>query len=91
MHQALGNFKIDTVNRNMSKQTRKQSKQQGGKKQKQQKQQGGKRGTRKMGKGASKWNELVMKVYKDLKKKDPNVKLGAAMKEASRRKKRGDL
>jgi len=75
----------------MSKQTRKQQKQQGGKKQKQQKQQGGKRGTRKMGKGASKWNELVMKVYKDLKKKDPNVKLGAAMKEASRRKKRGDL
>jgi len=77
----------------MSKQTRKQSKQQGGKKQqKQQKQEGGKkRGTRKMPKGASKWNELVMKVYKDLKKKDPNVKLGAAMKEASRRKKRGDL
>ena len=74
----------------MSKQTRKQSKkQQGGKKQ--QKQQGGKRTTRKMPKGASKWNELVMKVYKDLKKKDPNVKLGAAMKEASRRKKRGDL
>ena len=76
----------------MSKQTRKQQKQDGGKKQKQQKQQGGKkRATRKMGKGASKWNELVMKVYKDLKKKDPNVKLGAAMKEASRRKKRGDL
>lgn len=76
----------------MSKQTRKQQKQQGGKKEKkQQKQQGGKRGTRKMHKGASKWNELVMKVYKDLKKKDPNVKLGAAMKEASRRKKRGDL
>ena len=79
----------------MSKQTRKQSKQQGGQKQKQQKQQGGKkhgkRATRKMSKGASKWNELVMKVYKDLKKKDPNVKLGAAMKEASRRKKRGEL
>ena len=86
MHQALGNFKIDTVNRNMSKQTRKQE---GGKKQKQEG--GKKRGTRKMSKGASKWNELVMKVYKDLKKKDPNVKLGAAMKEASRRKKRGDL
>lgn len=79
----------------MSKQTRKQQKQDGGKKQQKQdggkKQQGGKRGTRKMHKGASKWNELVMKVYKDLKKKDPNVKLGAAMKEASRRKKRGDL
>ena len=72
----------------MSKQTRKQSKQQCDKKQKKQ---GGKRATRKMSKGASKWNELVMKVYKDLKKKDPNVKLGAAMKEASRRKKRGDL
>ena len=90
MHHALGNFKIDIVNRNMSKQTRKQQK--GGKKEKkQQKQQGGKRGTRKMAKGASKWNELVMRVYKDLKKKDPNVKLGAAMKEASRRKKRGEL
>lgn len=72
----------------MSKQTRKQSKKQCDKKQKKQ---GGKRATRKMSKGASKWNELVMKVYKDLKKKDPNVKLGAAMKEASRRKKRGDL
>ena len=76
----------------MSKQTRKQSKQQGGKKQKQQKQEGGKkRGTRKMGKGASKWNELVMKVFREMRQKDKTVKLGAAMTEASRRKKRGDL
>ena len=75
----------------MSKQTRKQSKQQGGKKQKQQKQQGGKRSTRKMSKGASKWNELVMKVFREMRQKDKKVKLGAAMTEASRRKKRGDL
>jgi hypothetical protein len=93
MHQALGNFKIEIVNRNMSKQTRKQ---QGGKKQqKQQKQEGGKkhgkRGTRKMSKGASKWNELVMKVFKELRQKDKTVKLGEAMTEASRRKKRGEL
>jgi hypothetical protein len=44
---------------------------------------GGKKGTRK----ANKWTLFVKKVYNEMKKKDKNVKLGAAMKEASRRKK----
>ena len=43
------------------------------------------------GKGPSDWNKSVMKIYKELKKKNPGVKLGAAMKEASRRKKAGKL
>jgi len=47
--------------------------------------------THKKGKGPSDWNKKVMAIYKDMKKKDKNVKLGAAMKEASRRKKRGEL
>ena len=42
-----------------------------------------KKGTRKM----SKWTLFVKKIYNEMKKKDKNVKLGAAMKEASRRKK----
>jgi hypothetical protein len=66
--------------------------------QEQQKQQGGRRSrrharkTHKKGKkGPSDWNKKVMAIYRDMKKKDKNVKLGAAMKEASRRKKRGEL
>jgi hypothetical protein len=43
------------------------------------------------GKGASDWNKKVMEIYRELKKKNPGVKLGAAMKEASRRKKAGKL
>jgi len=43
------------------------------------------------GKGASDWNKKVMEIYRELKKKNPSVKLGAAMKEASRRKKAGKL
>ncbi len=50
---------------------------------------GGRRKTRKLSKGASSWNKLVMKVYHDMKKKDPNVKLGAAMKRAAQMKKSG--
>jgi len=47
--------------------------------------------TRKMksGKGtrkASKWTKFVTKVYTEMKKKDKSVKLGDAMKEASKRK-----
>lgn len=60
--------------------------------------QGGKRKSRRGGKkggktrkGASDWNKKVMEVYRELKKKNPGVKLGAAMKEASRRKKAGKL
>jgi len=52
-------------------------------------QNGGKK-TRKS-KGPSDWNKKVMMIYRELKKKDKNVKLGAAMKEASRRKKAGKL
>ena len=40
------------------------------------------KGTRKI----SKWTAFVKKIYQEMKKKDKNVKLGAAMKEASRRK-----
>lgn len=52
---------------------------------------GGKRKTRKMSKGASSWQESVMKVYRDMKKKDPHVKLGVAMKKASEMKRKGQL
>ena len=40
------------------------------------------KGTRK----ASKWTNFVKKIYQEMKKKNKNVKLGAAMKEASKRK-----
>lgn len=43
----------------------------------------GKKGTRK----ASPWTKFVKKIYTEMKKKNKNVKLGDAMKEASRRKK----
>lgn len=52
---------------------------------------GKRRKTRKMSKGASNWNKKVMEVYRELKKKNPATKLGDAMRECSRRKKRGDL
>jgi hypothetical protein len=58
---------------------------QGGKKE------GGKRKTRRMAKGPSEWNKKVMEVYRDMKKKDKSVRLGAAMKRASQMKKRGEL
>ena len=53
-------------------------------------QKGGKKGStgskgRKTRKG-SKWTDFVKKIYNEMKKKDKNVKLGAAMKEASKRK-----
>ena len=52
----------------------------------------GKKGAKtRKGKGASDWNKKVMEIYRELKKKNPGVKLGAAMKEASRRKKKGQL
>lgn len=53
---------------------------------------GGKRNkTRKVSKGASDWNKKVMEVYHELKKKNPATKLGDAMRECSKRKKRGEL
>jgi hypothetical protein len=58
---------------------------------------GGKRNTRKNRASSRKnkssrknrgtpWTKFVKKVYDEMKRKDKNVKLGAAMKEASRRK-----
>jgi hypothetical protein len=47
--------------------------------------------TRKMAKGPSDWNKKVMMIYRQMKQKDKNVKFGAAMKEASPRKKAGKL
>jgi hypothetical protein len=41
---------------------------------------------RRISKGASSWNKKVMEVYREMKRKDPNTKLGDAMKEAARRK-----
>jgi hypothetical protein len=49
-------------------------------------QMGGRKKTRKLNKKASKWTDFVKKIYGEMKKKNPSVKLGAAMKEASRRK-----
>jgi hypothetical protein len=46
---------------------------------------GGKK-TRKMNPKAQKWTGFVKKIYQEMKRKDKNVKLGDAMKEASRRK-----
>ena len=46
----------------------------------------GRKGTRKMGKKVSQWTAFVKKIYTEMKRKNPSVKLGAAMKEASRRK-----
>jgi hypothetical protein len=60
----------------------------GTRKQKQQKkQQGGKRkGTRKLSKGASAWHKHMMKVYREMKAKDPKTSLMDAMKAAKKRK-----
>ena len=71
----------------MPMQSRKQQKQQ--QKQQQQQQEGGRRKTARKGKSSRKgtpWTRFVTKIYAEMKKKDKNVKLGAAMKEASRRK-----
>jgi hypothetical protein len=46
----------------------------------------GKKSTRKVGKKMSKWTDFVKKIFKEMKKKNPDCKLGEAMKEASRRK-----
>jgi hypothetical protein len=50
-----------------------------------------KRSTRKLSNGASNWQSKVMKVYKEMKAKNPKVKLGDAMKRASELKKKGQL
>ena len=52
--------------------TRKNKKQEGGKKK------GGKK-TRKLSPALAAWNKKVMEVYRDMKKKNPNTKLKDAM------------
>ncbi len=52
---------------------------------------GKRRKTRKMSTGADTWREGVMRVYKELKAKKPSTRFGDALKEASRRKKAGNL
>jgi hypothetical protein len=52
---------------------------------------GGKRKTRKQSKGATTWVQSVMKVFKELKAKNPASKFRDALKEASKRKKAGNL
>jgi hypothetical protein len=47
--------------------------------------------SRKSSRKGSDWNQAVMRVYKELKSKNPNTKLGEAMREASKRKKNGTL
>lgn len=46
-----------------------------------------KKETRKQSGGGTAWTNLVTATYKELKAKNPNAKLGDAMKEASRRRK----
>ena len=41
-----------------------------------------KKSTRKLSKGASKWNQHMMKVYREMKARDKSTRLGDAMKEA---------
>jgi len=53
--------------------------------------QGGKRKTRKQSKGASSWVQGVMRVFKELKSKNPATRFRDALKEASKRKKAGKL
>jgi hypothetical protein len=67
--------------------------QQGGKRKSRKSKQGGAKTRKQAGgkKGPSDWNKKVMEIYRELKKKNPSVKLGAAMKEASKRKKAGKL
>jgi hypothetical protein len=51
--------------------------------------QGGKKATAKSKsktRKGTKWTAFVKKIYAEMKKKNPSVKLGAAMKEASKRK-----
>jgi hypothetical protein len=44
------------------------------------------KGTRKAGKKMSPWTSFVKKIYSEMKRKNPNVKLGDAMRAASKRK-----
>jgi hypothetical protein len=72
----------------MKKNMTRRNKTEGGKRKKSE---GGKRRTRKISKGASEWNKKVMEVYREMKKKDSSVRLGAAMKKAAELKRKGQL
>lgn len=53
-----------------------------------------KRSTRKMSGGkrkASPWNKMVKKVFDEMRRKNKDASFGDALKEASRRKKRGSM
>jgi hypothetical protein len=56
---------------------------------------GSRKGSRKTQRGGkrkmSDWNKAVQRVYNEMKRKDRNASFGAALKEASRRKKAGRL
>ena len=45
---------------------------------------GTRKGKRTLSPALKAWNEKVMKVYREMKKKDPNTKLGDAMKKAKK-------
>ena len=44
----------------------------------------GKKGTRKLSPALKAWNEKVMKLYREMKKRNPSTKLGDAMKAAKK-------
>jgi len=44
----------------------------------------GRKGTRKLSPALKAWNDKVMKVYREMKAKDPSTRLGDAMKAAKR-------
>lgn len=46
---------------------------------------------RKMSKGASEWTTKVVKLYREMKKTNSNVKFGDALRKASQLKKQGKL
>ena len=46
----------------------------------------GKKGTRKLSPALKAWNDKVMKLYREMKKNNPDTKLGDAMKAAKNKK-----
>ena len=52
---------------------------------------GGKKDSKKGSRKGGDWAEAVKRVYAEMKRKDSNASLGDAMKEASRRRKAGNL
>lgn len=48
----------------------------------------GSRKSRKLSRVASEWNRKVMEVYREMKRKDPNTRLGDAMRKAAQMRKK---